>query len=73
VEVEMKMKNGRVIRMELGPPTFRFAIEDGRLGLFWVRNTQFDNILHMRIVTLSWKWPFVRSVVAFTDPDDDED
>lgn len=69
---------GQQYDFEVSPPRFALAYDGPndkdknkhkKLCLFSVRETQFRNIIWMRIITLSWEWPPIRCTGAFTDAD----
>jgi len=61
--------NGRRYELEVGPGRVDVAFdkENKTFALFWVRNTQFKNIIWMRITSIGWRWPPIKWAAAFTD------
>ena len=58
----------RIIDVEVGPP--RFGITTDNLGwrklcFFEVRETEFKNLVWMRIMSLSLKFPFIKIAGGF--------
>jgi hypothetical protein len=61
--------NGVTYHPELrGYPRYSFAWDKG-LSIFSVRLTQFPNIFYLRITKIGWKWPLIRSVEVWENPD----
>ena len=64
--------NGHHYELEVGPGGFELALDrpNRALALFWIRQTQFKNIIWIRITSIGWRWPPIRWVGAFTDTDE---
>ena len=61
----------RKLRLERGPVAFHFSLdrEDKAVILQWVAETSAPNLVWMRLITVKWRWPPIKSVTAFTDAD----
>jgi len=42
-------------------------LDNKTIVLGWVAETEVQNIILMRLVTIKWSWPLVKCVTAFTD------
>jgi len=42
-------------------------LDNKAIVLGWVAETEAENIILMRLVTIKWRWPLVKCVTAFTD------
>lgn len=65
----------RQYHLEFGPPAFDWTFDRGLKGekvliLSWVRESQFRNIIFLRLITLRLRWPFFTHVAAVTNRDD---
>lgn len=60
----------RILRLKTGDLEFTgMALENKAILLCWVAETEVQNIILMRLVTIRWSWPPVKCVTAFTDND----
>lgn len=42
-------------------------VDNKAIVLGWVAETEVQNIILMRLVTIKWRWPPVKCITAFTD------
>jgi len=63
----------RQLEFDMSGPHFSFAWggpKYWKLCCFIVRETQFPNWIWMRIITLGFHWPPIKTEGGFTDPDE---
>lgn len=60
----------RYLRLKTGDFEFRGIYLDNKaIVLSWVAETEVQNIILMRLITIRWHWPPVKCVEAFTYTD----
>ncbi|GAI95437.1 unnamed protein product [marine sediment metagenome] len=58
----------RNLRLKTGDLVFTGIYLDNKaIVLGWGAETEAPNIILMRIITIRWSWPPVKSITAFTD------
>jgi len=58
----------RYLRLKTGDFEFTGIFLDNKtIVLGWVAETEVQNIILMRIITIKWSWPLVKCVTCFTD------
>jgi len=58
----------RNLHLKTGDLVFSGIFLDNKtIVLGWVAETEVQNIILMRLVTIRWSWPPVKCVTAFTD------
>ena len=58
----------RCLNLKTGDLQFSgIYLENKAIVLGWVAETEVQNIILMRLVTIKWRWPPVKCVTAFTD------
>ena len=61
----------RYLRLKTGPLEFTgISLENKVIALAWVAETELQNIILMRLVTIGWRWPPVKCVTVFTNADE---
>ncbi len=53
-------------------PKWQEIKEDKNLIFVWITMTSVTNIVLLKSITLTWRWPFVRWVACFTNVDDSD-
>ncbi len=54
----------------ISDPVFRFAVRDKAISLAWHAETEVENIIWMRLVTIKWRWPPIGITECFTDKEE---
>lgn len=58
----------RILRLKTGDLEFRgIWLDNKAIVLGWVAETEVQNIILMRLITIKWRWPPVKCVTSFTD------
>lgn len=58
----------RYLRLKTGDLEFRGIFLDNKaIVLGWVAETEVQNMMLMRLITIKWRWPPVKCVEYFTN------